>query len=68
VSPVDQAFGTEDTALTGTYLGVTVPQNVANICAWTRMCTNADIHANATGHALIAHTFGPLITAAVPAG
>jgi len=68
VAPVEEAFGTEDTALTGTYSGLTVPQNVANICAWTRMCTNSDIHANATGHALIATTFRAVINGAVPSG
>lgn len=68
VAPVATAFGTENTALTGTYNGVTVPQNVANICAWTRMCTDSDSHANSTGHQLIAATFEPVINAAVPAG
>jgi lysophospholipase L1-like esterase len=64
VAQVDDTFATEDFALTGSHLGGVVPQNVANICAWTRMCTNADIHANATGHALIAQTFVPLVEAA----
>jgi lysophospholipase L1-like esterase len=68
VSPVEEAFGTEDTALTGSYNGVTVPQNVANVCTWTHMCSSFDIHANAAGHALIAQTFGPVVTAAVPPG
>jgi lysophospholipase L1-like esterase len=64
VAQVDDAFATEDFAPTGSHLGLVVPQNVANICAWTRMCTNADIHANATGHDLIAQTFVPLVEAA----
>ena len=68
VSPVEEAFGTEDAALTGSYLGTTVPQNVANICAWTHMCSSFDIHANAAGHALIAQTYGPVVTTAVPSG
>lgn len=66
VSPVEEAFGTEDTALTGTYLGTVVPQNVANVCQWTHMCSRFDIHANTAGHALIASTFGPVLLAAVP--
>ncbi|MGK2949090.1 MAG: GDSL-type esterase/lipase family protein [Acidimicrobiales bacterium] len=64
VAPVDVAFATSDFALTGTHLGVVVPQNVANICAWTRMCSNSDIHANPSGHALIAQTFLPLVVSA----
>jgi lysophospholipase L1-like esterase len=68
VAPVAEAFATEDTAMTGTFGGVPVPQNVANVCAWTRMCTNADIHANATGHLVIAAAFTPVIDAAVPVG
>ena len=52
--------------MTGSYNGQVVPQNVSNICAWTRMCTNSDIHANDIGHQLIASTFEPLIDAAVP--
>jgi lysophospholipase L1-like esterase len=63
VAPVAVAFDSSNFALTGTYNSVTVPQNVANVCAWTRMCTNADIHANATGHQLIATQFFALIDA-----
>jgi lysophospholipase L1-like esterase len=68
VAPVEAAFGTEDTALTGTYLGATVPQNVANICTWTHMCARSDIHANTDGHARIARAFLPVIDSVVPAG
>lgn len=68
VAPVDTAFGTYDTALTGTYDGATVPQNVANVCAWTWMCTSSDIHANALGHERIAQTYRTVIDLAVPAG
>ncbi len=67
VAPVAAAFGSDNTALTGTWLGVTVPQNVANICAWTHMCTRADIHANTTGHQLMATTFVTVINTVVPA-
>jgi lysophospholipase L1-like esterase len=68
VAPVAAAFRTADTALTGTYNGTVVPQNVANVCTYTWMCSNADIHANAAGHQLMARTFGTTIDAAVPVG
>jgi lysophospholipase L1-like esterase len=65
VADVQGTFDSANYALTGSYNGQAVPQNVSNICAWTRMCSNADIHANATGHQLIAATFQPLIDATV---
>lgn len=34
-----------------------VPLNVARICTWTWMCSNADIHANDLGHQKIADAF-----------
>jgi len=41
----------------------TLPRNVAQICLWTWMCTSyKDIHANPTGHQVIAKTFLPLLT------
>lgn len=40
----------------------TVPTNVARICEWTWMCSQyRDIHANPTGHQIIADTFLPLL-------
>ena len=41
--PVDVqgAFATQDFAMTGTWAGVTVPQNVARTCEWTHMCDNS---------------------------
>jgi lysophospholipase L1-like esterase len=65
VADVEAAFGSADWATTGTYGGQVVPQNVANICAWTWMCASWDIHANAAGHQLIATTFTVLIDATV---
>lgn len=65
VADVQTTFDTTNFALTGTYNGATVPQNVANICAWTLMCPAGNIHANATGYQLIANTFQPLIDATV---
>ncbi len=59
-------FDNDNLALTGLYNGVTVPQNVANLCAWTLVCTNANIHANDTGHAKIAAAFTTAITAEMP--
>jgi len=66
VADVEGAFDSANYALTGSYNAQVVPQNVANICAWTRMCTNSDIHANDVGHQRIASTFQPLIDAVVP--
>ncbi len=55
-------FQTTDFALTGTYLGVTEPQNVANVCNWTLFCSGGgNIHPNDTGHALVAQAFGTVI-------
>jgi lysophospholipase L1-like esterase len=65
VADVEAAFGSADWAMTGTYGGQVVPQNVSNVCAWTWMCSNWDIHANATGHQRIAATFTALIDATV---
>ncbi|WP_305093714.1 SGNH/GDSL hydrolase family protein [Prescottella sp. R16] len=40
----------------------TLPTNVGRICEWTWMCTQyRDIHANPTGHQVIADTFLPLL-------
>jgi lysophospholipase L1-like esterase len=65
VADVQTTFDTTNFAMTGSYNGTTVPQNVANICAWTLMCALTNIHANATGYQLIANTFEPLIDATV---
>jgi lysophospholipase L1-like esterase len=55
-------FQTTDFALTGTYLGVVEPQNVADVCNWTLFCSsNQNIHANDTGHALVAAAFERVI-------
>jgi lysophospholipase L1-like esterase len=54
-------FQTTNFALTGTYNGTTVPENVALICAWTHMCTQSDIHANDQGHAELAQAFETVI-------
>ena len=59
--PVDVQgpFATQDFALTGTWAGVTVPQNVARTCEWTHMCDNSTytIHTNDIGHAKLAAAF-----------
>lgn len=64
---VATAFQSTDFDTTGSWDGITLPQNVADICNWTNMCVAEDIHANDTGHALIAQTFEPTIDAAVAA-
>ena len=53
-------FQTADFDLTGSYNGVTEPQNVANICNWTNAC-RGDAHANDTGYAVLAQSFQPVI-------
>jgi lysophospholipase L1-like esterase len=59
VAAVQKTFNSWNLALTGSYNGQTVPQDVANICNWTHMCdqTNPTVHTNDTGHALIAADF-----------
>lgn len=59
VAAVQKALNSWDTALTGSFNGRTLPQDVANICNWTHSCdpTNATDHTNDTGHALIAAAF-----------
>jgi lysophospholipase L1-like esterase len=66
VGDVQGAFDSANYNLTGTYNATMVPQNVANICAWTQMCTSSDIHPNDMGHQVIATTLEPLIDTAVP--
>jgi lysophospholipase L1-like esterase len=53
-------FQTTDFDPTGTYNGVTEPQNVANICNWTNAC-RGDAHANDAGYAVLAQSFQPVI-------
>jgi lysophospholipase L1-like esterase len=52
-------FETTNFALTGSYLGLTVPQNVALICEWTLMCVEHDlnIHTNDLGYTELADSF-----------
>ena len=58
---VSAAFDNDNYALTGSYLGQTLPQNVANLCNWTLQCSNNDVHANNTGHGKIAEQFNAVI-------
>lgn len=59
IAAVQKAFDSWDFALTGSYSGQTLPQDVANICNWTHMCdpTKPTVHTNDTGHAIIAAAF-----------
>ncbi|MEY9878089.1 lysophospholipase L1-like esterase [Streptacidiphilus sp. MAP12-33] len=59
LADVSTAFSTSDFTDQVTLPGVgQVPLNVARICTWTWMCTPyTDIHANPTGHAVIAGVF-----------
>jgi len=58
---VADAFASDDWAMTGSYMGTTLPQNVANICNWTHMCMtgggNPNIHTTDYGHSLIANAY-----------
>lgn len=55
-------FQTTDFDLTGSYLGTTVPQNVADVCNWTLFCSGGgNIHANDTGHGLVATAFAQVV-------
>lgn len=63
---VQDAFQSTDFSLTGSYNGTTLPQNVADICSWTFMCTSANIHANVTGYQVIATAFEHQIDLVVP--
>ena len=54
-------FQTANFALTGSYDGTVVPENVSLICAWTWMCSENDIHANDEGHAELALAFESVI-------
>ena len=54
-------FQTTNFALTGSYNGTTVPENVALICAWTLMCSQNNIHTNDQGHAELALAFETVI-------
>jgi len=65
VAAVDVAFGNGNTSMTGTYGGVAVPQNVANVCTYTWMCSNRDIHANSAGHQPITQSFRTVVRAVV---
>jgi lysophospholipase L1-like esterase len=58
---VSAAFDNDNLALTGSYGGLTVPQNVANLCNWTLVCSNNNVHANNTGHGKLADAFTSLI-------
>jgi lysophospholipase L1-like esterase len=55
------AFDNENFALTGTYNGTTLPQNVANVCNFTHLCDTHDVHPNNTGHTVFADAFVRLI-------
>jgi lysophospholipase L1-like esterase len=61
----EKTFATTKWALTGSYANQTVPINVAQVCAWTLMCTVNDIHANDAGHAALAGAFEPQIAKAL---
>ena len=61
-------------ALTGSYMGMVLPENVALACQWTNMCDNGDFHADDAGHAELAAAFEQVIdavtvtTATLPSG
>lgn len=61
VANVEKPYQSNDWNTTGSYLGTTLPQNVANICNWTHMCMtgggNPNIHTTDYGHSLIAAAY-----------
>ena len=59
IAPVQKDFDSWDMALTGSFNGQTLPQDVGHICKWTHMCdaTNPNNHTNDTGHAVLATAF-----------
>ncbi|HEY3833328.1 MAG TPA: carboxylesterase family protein [Acidimicrobiia bacterium] len=72
---VSSAFATDDTDPAATYAGATVPQDVANICQWTGVCTSSvNLQPNDQGYAQIAAAFEHVIdgvsidTTGLPAG
>jgi len=58
IAPVQKDFASWDMALTGSFNGQTLPQDVANVCNWTHMCEpSPTVHTNDTGHAVLATAF-----------
>ena len=61
VANVQKPYQSSEWRMNGSYLGTTLPQNVANICNWTHMCMtgggNPNIHAKDYGHSLIAAAY-----------
>jgi hypothetical protein len=55
------AFASYDSTDTVTYLGRTIPLNVARVCSWTWACatppSGPNIHPNKNGYAVIASAF-----------
>ncbi|HEX4220086.1 MAG TPA: GDSL-type esterase/lipase family protein [Acidimicrobiales bacterium] len=65
-NPVDVQgpFAVQDFAMTGSFQGTTVPENVSRTCAWTHMCDPVagggfamNIHTNDIGHTKLAGAF-----------
>jgi len=65
VADGQKAFATTKKALKGSYNGEPVPLNVAQVCAWTLMCSANDFHANDAGHAALAGAFEAVIAKAL---
>jgi lysophospholipase L1-like esterase len=59
------AFASYDSTTTVTYLGRSIPVNVARVCSWTWNCatppSGPNIHANKNGYAVIAGAFERVI-------
>ncbi len=68
VADVAGAFATDDSAMTGSFDGAAVPQNVSDICAWTHMCDSSGwtLHFNDAGEREVADTFDTVIDQTVP--
>jgi lysophospholipase L1-like esterase len=66
VADVATNFQSKNFKPVSTPLG-TIPTNVWNICQWTYMCSQGDIHTNDTGYQVIAKTIIPQVTGQGPA-
>lgn len=67
VADTAAAFESQDFSPTGIFMGALLPQNIANVCTWTHMCPERDIHTNDAGYAKLAATFEPVIDASFEA-
>ncbi|HZA51021.1 MAG TPA: SGNH/GDSL hydrolase family protein [Myxococcaceae bacterium] len=61
VADVESAFASADFTIDSSLGAASIPPSVANICAYTWMCSAGDIHPNTAGYGVIADTFLALL-------